>query len=76
MKWSTALALAITVWVVVCVAMIAINYVADAKATLFDLSLAIFATYPLSAFIIRAISGDWAKWCAAFSSRTDGDVGR
>jgi hypothetical protein len=71
MKWSTALARAVPVWIVVCAAMVAINYAAEAGATLFDLSLALVTAYPLSAFIIKATGGEWAKWRAAHGSRTD-----
>lgn len=62
MKWSTAFAWAIPVWILVCGAVVAINYAAEAGAKVFDLSSALFAAYPLSAFIIKATAGDWAAW--------------
>lgn len=71
MRWSKALALAVPAWIVVCGAMVAINYAADARATLLDLSLALLAAYPLIAFLIKATAGDWAKWRAGHGCGTD-----
>ena len=71
MKWSSALAWAVPVWMIVCALVIAINYAAEIGATRFDLLMGLLATYPLSAFMIKTTSDDWARWRAAFGSRDD-----
>ena len=71
MKWSTSFIWAVPVWLVVCAAALAINFAAEARASLFDLSLALLAAYPVSAFVIKTTGEDLASWRAAYGSRKD-----
>jgi hypothetical protein len=61
MKWITALKWAVPVWLLVCAAIVAINYAAEAKASLFNLAVALVTAYPLTAFIIKATGEDFSS---------------
>lgn len=70
MKWSKALKLAVPVWLLVCAVTAAINYAADAQATVIKLIIGLAAAYPLTAFILRATAEDVVRWRAVFGSKS------
>lgn len=71
MVWSKALKLAVPVWLLVGAMILAIDHVADAKATVVNLVIGLAAAYPVIAFIIKETAEDIAKWRAAFSSKSE-----